>query len=107
MDEKVDQHDVAKYLGVSTRTVRNLIKRGELPAPIRIGGSSFGCRANSCGGWNTAESHRPTRSRPRDRRNSALRTGGQGSRCDRVVERVSKTTTLLREAPTMLAMFEL
>ena len=37
MDEKIDQHDLAKYLGVSTRTVRNLIKRGALPPPVRIG----------------------------------------------------------------------
>jgi excisionase family DNA binding protein len=37
VDEKIDQHDVARYLGVSTRTVRNLIERGELPPPIRIG----------------------------------------------------------------------
>jgi excisionase family DNA binding protein len=36
VDEKIDQHDVARYLGVSTRTVRNLIKRDELPPP-RIG----------------------------------------------------------------------
>jgi excisionase family DNA binding protein len=41
MDEKVDQHDVAKYLGVSTRTVRSLIQRGELPVPIRIGRKQF------------------------------------------------------------------
>jgi excisionase family DNA binding protein len=41
MDEKIDQHDVAKYLGVSTRTVRNLVKRSELPAPIRIGRNQF------------------------------------------------------------------
>jgi len=41
MDEKVNQHDVAKYLGVSTRTVRNLIERGELPPPIRIGRNQF------------------------------------------------------------------
>lgn len=41
MDEKIDQHDVAKYLGVSTRTVRNLIKRGELPPLIRIGRKQF------------------------------------------------------------------
>ena len=41
MDEKIDQHDVAQYLGVSTRTVRNLIMRGELPVPIRIGRKQF------------------------------------------------------------------
>ena len=41
MDEKIDQHDVAKYLGVSTRTVRTLIKRGDLPPPIRIGRKQF------------------------------------------------------------------
>jgi predicted DNA-binding transcriptional regulator AlpA len=41
MDDKIDQHDVAKYLGVSTRTVRTLIKRGELPPPIRIGRKQF------------------------------------------------------------------
>ena len=41
MDEKIEQHDVAKYLGVSTRTVRNLIKRGELPPPICIGRKRF------------------------------------------------------------------
>jgi len=44
MDEKIDQHDVAEYLGVSTRTVRNLIKRGELPQPIRIGRKQFWLR---------------------------------------------------------------
>ena len=37
MDEKIDQGDVARYLGVSRRTVRNLVKRGELPLPIRPG----------------------------------------------------------------------
>jgi hypothetical protein len=31
MDEKVDQHHVAKHLGVSTKTVRALIRRGEYP----------------------------------------------------------------------------
>jgi excisionase family DNA binding protein len=41
VDEKIDQHDVAKFLGVSTRTVRTLIKRGELPPPIRIGRKQF------------------------------------------------------------------
>jgi excisionase family DNA binding protein len=41
MEDKIDQHDVAEYLGVSTRTVRNLIKRGELPPPIRIGRQQF------------------------------------------------------------------
>lgn len=41
MDEKIDQHDVAKYLGVSTRTVRNLVKSGGLPPPIRIGRRQF------------------------------------------------------------------
>jgi excisionase family DNA binding protein len=41
MDEKVDPYDVAKYLGVSERTVRNLIRRGELPPPIRIGRKRF------------------------------------------------------------------
>jgi excisionase family DNA binding protein len=41
MDEKADQHNVATYLGVSTRTVRNLVRRGELPVPIRIGRRRF------------------------------------------------------------------
>jgi len=41
VDDKIDQHDVARYLGVSTRTVRTLIKRGELPPPIRIGRKQF------------------------------------------------------------------
>ena len=41
MDDKIDQHDIAKYFGVSTRTVRNLIMRGELPPPIRIGRKQF------------------------------------------------------------------
>jgi excisionase family DNA binding protein len=41
MDEKIDQHDVAEYLGVTTRTVRTLIRRGELPPPIRIGRKQF------------------------------------------------------------------
>jgi excisionase family DNA binding protein len=41
MDEKIDQHDVAKYLGVSARTVRNLIRRDELPPPVRIGRRRF------------------------------------------------------------------
>jgi excisionase family DNA binding protein len=41
MDQKVDQHEVATYLGVSSRTVRNLIRRGELPQPIRIGRKQF------------------------------------------------------------------
>jgi hypothetical protein len=33
IDEKIDQHDVPKYLGASTWTVRTLIKRGEQPPP--------------------------------------------------------------------------
>ncbi len=33
VDEKIDQHDVAKYLSVGTRTIRTLIKRCELPPP--------------------------------------------------------------------------
>jgi predicted DNA-binding transcriptional regulator AlpA len=37
VDDKIDQHGIAEYLGVSTRTVRTLIKRGEVPPPIRIG----------------------------------------------------------------------
>lgn len=37
MEKQIDQHELAEYLGVSTRTVRTLIKRGELPPPIRIG----------------------------------------------------------------------
>jgi excisionase family DNA binding protein len=37
VEEQIDQHELAEYLGVSTRTVRTLIKRGELPPPIRIG----------------------------------------------------------------------
>jgi predicted DNA-binding transcriptional regulator AlpA len=41
VDEKIDQHDVAKYLGVSTKTVRTLLERGELPPPIRIGRKQF------------------------------------------------------------------
>jgi predicted DNA-binding transcriptional regulator AlpA len=41
VDDKIDQHDVAEYLGVSTKTVRTLIKRGELPLPIRIGRNQF------------------------------------------------------------------
>jgi len=41
VDEKIDQHDVAKYLGVSTKTVRALVERGELPPPIRIGRKQF------------------------------------------------------------------
>jgi excisionase family DNA binding protein len=41
MDEKLDQNEVAKYLGVSTKTVRALIARGELPPPIRIGRRQF------------------------------------------------------------------
>ena len=41
MDEKIDQRDVARYLGVTTRTVRNLIKSGALPPPIRIGRTQF------------------------------------------------------------------
>jgi predicted DNA-binding transcriptional regulator AlpA len=41
VDEKINQHDVAQYLGVSTKTVRALIQRGELPPPIRIGRKQF------------------------------------------------------------------
>jgi predicted DNA-binding transcriptional regulator AlpA len=41
VEEKIDQHELAEYLGVSTRTVRTLIKRGELPPPIRIGRKQF------------------------------------------------------------------
>lgn len=41
MDEKIDQHDVAKYLGAGTKTVWTLIQRGELPSPIRIGRKQF------------------------------------------------------------------
>jgi excisionase family DNA binding protein len=46
MEEKIDQHAVAKYLGVSTKTVRNLIKRGELPPQIRIGRKRFWLKGN-------------------------------------------------------------
>jgi excisionase family DNA binding protein len=41
VEEQIDQHELAEYLGVSTRTVRTLIKRGELPPPIRIGRKRF------------------------------------------------------------------
>jgi predicted DNA-binding transcriptional regulator AlpA len=41
VDEKIDQHDVAKYRDVSTKTIRALIGRGELPPPIRIGRKKF------------------------------------------------------------------
>jgi predicted DNA-binding transcriptional regulator AlpA len=41
VDDKIDQRDVAAYLGVSPKTVRTLVKRGELPQPIRIGRSQF------------------------------------------------------------------
>jgi excisionase family DNA binding protein len=41
VEEKIDQHELAEFLGVSTRTVRTLIKRGELPPPIRIGRKQF------------------------------------------------------------------
>jgi predicted DNA-binding transcriptional regulator AlpA len=41
MDEKIDEHDVARYLGVNTRTIRTLIKRSQLPPPIRIGRKQF------------------------------------------------------------------
>jgi predicted DNA-binding transcriptional regulator AlpA len=41
VEEMIDQHDVAEYLGVSTRTVRTFIKRGALPPPIRIGRKQF------------------------------------------------------------------
>jgi excisionase family DNA binding protein len=46
MDEKIDQHEVAKYLGVTTRTVRNLVKRGVLPPPIRLGRKQFWLKRN-------------------------------------------------------------
>ena len=45
VDEKIDQHEVARYLGVSTRTVRGFIARGELPRPIRIGRKQFWLKA--------------------------------------------------------------
>ena len=66
MDEKIDQHDVAEYLGVSTRTVRNLIKRGGLPPPIRIGRKQFWLKSNFarwlCGGGVASSQVRPTTS---------------------------------------------
>lgn len=46
MDDKIDQHEVAKYLGVSTRTIRALIRRSELPPPIRIGRRQFWLKDN-------------------------------------------------------------
>jgi excisionase family DNA binding protein len=44
VEGKIDQHELAEYLGVSTRTIRTLIKRGELPPPIRIGRKQFWLR---------------------------------------------------------------
>jgi len=41
VDEKIDLRDMAAYLGVSPKTVRTLIKHGELPPPIRIGRNQF------------------------------------------------------------------
>jgi len=41
VDDKIDRGDVAGYLGVSPKTVRTLIRRGELPPPIRIGRQQF------------------------------------------------------------------
>lgn len=39
--ELIDQHEVAKLLGVTTRTLRTWIKTGQVPRPIRIGRKQF------------------------------------------------------------------
>lgn len=37
MDELIDHHAVAQYLGITTRTLRTWIGSGKIPAPISIG----------------------------------------------------------------------
>jgi hypothetical protein len=41
VEEKLDQHALAAFFGVTTRTLRNWIKGGELLEPIRIGRKQF------------------------------------------------------------------
>jgi predicted DNA-binding transcriptional regulator AlpA len=41
MDDKIDQREVAEYLGISTKTVRKLIRRGELPRLSESGRNQF------------------------------------------------------------------
>lgn len=45
MDEILDQHDVAKYLKVTTRTLRTWIQHGEILAPVRVGRRQYWLRA--------------------------------------------------------------
>ena len=41
MDELIDHNEVAKVLGVTTRTLRTWIKNAQIPGPIRIGRKQF------------------------------------------------------------------
>ncbi len=41
MDELIDHNEVAKVLGVTTRTLRTWLKDGQVPGPIRIGRKQF------------------------------------------------------------------
>jgi len=41
VDELIDHNEVAKLLGVTTRTLRTWIKGGQVPGPIRIGRKQF------------------------------------------------------------------
>ena len=37
MNELIDHHSVAKWLGVTTRTLRTWTRYGKIPAPVSIG----------------------------------------------------------------------
>ena len=41
MDELIDHNEVAKVLGVTTRTLRTWVRKGQVPGPIRIGRKQF------------------------------------------------------------------
>ena len=52
--------DLARLLATSTEQVRNMRKRGQLPAPLRVPGLGYRWRAESIAAWlATAERRAP------------------------------------------------
>lgn len=43
--------EVAKFIGVSTSTVRRLVNRGEFPKPVKIGGKLIAWRSAEVQRW--------------------------------------------------------
>jgi len=100
VDDKIDQHDVARYLGVSTRTVRTLIKRGELPPPIRIGRKQFWLKDKFMRCWTMAEPHRSGRARLGTRRTPSFASASRGCRRDSSERRLVKWPCRSRTGPS-------